>query len=149
ALYTKGESKTGKMTSKKVDNGGIAPTVQLTFQLFLLLASVVVINMQHISHYFQISFLPVALFGILCLFKLLSKTSNIYFHLSVTILLVQIFLITVFLSNQFIQLEWIMMIIVIFNFICWFFIGYKYKLKYLQYIGVILMVVTLIYIFFS
>src|SRR5690625_6740577 len=85
----------------------------------------------------------------LCLFKLLSKNSDIYFHLSLTILLVDFFLVTVFLGNQYIHSEWGSSIIVIFNFICWLFIGYKYKLKYLQIITIFLLIFTTFYMFFS
>lgn len=149
ALYTKGENDTEISTKGKEDTLGLISILQLTLVFFILLSSVVVINMQHISHSFQIVFLILSILGMLWLFKLLSKNRDIYFHLSLTILLVHLFLITVFLGNNYIHLEWISSIIVVFNFICWLIIGYKYKLKYLQVIAFFLMVFTTFYIFLS
>ncbi|HLQ97878.1 MAG TPA: hypothetical protein VK135_04225 [Candidatus Dormibacteraeota bacterium] len=149
ALYTKGESGTEASTKGKGDTTGLFSILQLTIQFFILLSVVVVINMQHMSHSFQFIFLFLSFLGMLWLFKLLSKNRDIYFHLSLTILLVDFFLVTVFLGNQYIHSEWGSSIIVIFNFICWLFIGYKYKLKYLQIITIFLLIFTTFYMFLS
>ena len=149
ALYTKGEHETEVSIKGRGDTSGLFSILQLTIEFFILLLVVVVINTQHISHSFQAIFLFLSLLGMLWLFKLLSGNRDIYFHLSLAILLVNFFLVTVFLGNQYIHLEWINSIIVIFNFICWLFIGYKYKLKYLQITATFLMIFTTFYIFLS
>lgn len=149
ALYTKGRDETKISISEKDEKLEFVSILQLTTQFFLLLTAVVVLNMQNVRPSFQTIFLSTALLVIFWLFKLLSKKTNIYFHLSITILLVQLFLITIFLANQYVHFEWIISVVVICNFICWFMIGFKYKLKYLQIIAVILMVFTIFYSFLA
>src|SRR5690625_7665778 len=91
ALYTKGRDETKISISEKDEKLEFVSILQLTTQFFLLLTAVVVLNMQNVRPSFQTIFLSTALLVMFWLFKLLSKKNNIYFHLSITILLVQLF----------------------------------------------------------
>lgn len=145
ALYTKGEN---EVETEKANDIGLASIIQLSCQFLLLLFSIIVINMQHINLTFQYIFLPISFLIIFWLFRTLHKNRDIYFQLSTVILLVHFLLITMFLGNQMSDKQWVAHMIIIFNFICWFLIGHKYQLKFLQLIGLILTIISIVFMFF-
>lgn len=147
ALYTKGESEIETSMSSGERRLGLTPILQFMGQFLLLLLVVIVINMQQMNLFFQIIFLLLSFLAVFWLFKLLTKERDLYFHLSTVILMVHFFLITLFLGNQYFNIQWGTNIIIIANFICWFVVGGKYQLKYLQIISVILTIITIIYTF--
>jgi|SRR5690625_4006598 len=144
ALYTKGEN---EAASTSEGRAGLVPILQFVGQFLLLLVSVIVMNAAYMNHIFQVISLFLLLFGIFWLFKLLTKSHDIFFHLSTVILLVHFFLITVFLSNQYLNIQLGTNIIMIGNFICWFVIGRKYRLTYLLIISSLLTIFAIIYTF--
>lgn len=129
ALYTNGD---GFVEDEQVKRLSLVKITQLLLLILLLPFALLVIYSALFQTYIQ--------FGVLMLFILYSfwqyrgfkLQQDFFYHLSLAIFLLLLFLTTIFLSNTYSITNWFTQVIIIMNFVCWFILGRKMDLKYLQ-----------------
>lgn len=148
ALYTEGEG-TEEIATKGIHKKhGIAPTIQLMTQMVLLLLSIIIINFQSINPIYKIIFLLLSLLITYWMFKKLEVKRDLFFYLSMLILLVFILLISVYISNLYMTNQWLINLVIAFNLIGWFLMALKYQMKSLFILSVTAFGFICIYAFF-
>jgi len=145
ALYTQGEG----------EKRFFKPKYERTFMIYLPLLvsliplSVVITYLTQFSLTLQISLLIVFLLFSLFSYFLFKRHKFQYTYIALLTTLILILFITVFITNYFSINKFILPLIILLNFIVWYFIGKWEKLKLLQIISVGSFVFTCFYIIFQ
>jgi hypothetical protein len=147
ALYTKGDRimETEETDTPKETRNDSNLILQLCLLILLLPFSFLVLYFTEFHSGLQL--------GILILFLCYAiwsygyhKQANAWItKLALMITLLLILLLTIFLSNQLVSDQYILYFVIMLNFVGWFLIGNKFKLKFLMVISIFLLIFSILY----
>lgn len=144
ALYSKGED-TSKLTNKN-KAFKITQIVRITLLFIMLLLSFLLVYFLEMESIWQTILLIVILIFSSSLYILLRRNQDFAYHFGMVIVLAIYFIASIHISTLYIKNQQILYFVLFSNFIAWFYVGQKQRLKYLKITSIIFTVFTVIYI---
>ncbi|MFD1038505.1 hypothetical protein ACFQ3N_08885 [Virgibacillus byunsanensis] len=147
ALYTNGEDQIETEPSTK-SHKKFKPTtfIQIILLLLLIPFSFLVIYFTQFSMVLQISTLLFFIGYSFWMYQNFRKDKDMYYHLSLIVLLFLLLLTTMFLTGLLWNSDWVIAILLLIHFVSWFIISKKNNIKYLKITSVFGIIFTIFYI---
>ena len=152
ALYTNGEDIDANLESKQLGRHKGRKTsattmLQIILLLMLLPFSFLVLYFTEFHIYLQLGILTLFLSYALWSFLYLKQRKIIYYHLGLMISLFLLLLLSISISSLIFNQAFLLNVVILINFILWFFLSRIYKLRYLLYTSILGLIFVIIYAF--
>lgn len=152
ALYTNGEDIDANLESKQLGRHKGRKTsattmLQIILLLMLLPFSFLVLYFTEFHIYLQLGILTLFLSYALWSFLYLKQRKIIYYHLGLMISLFLLLLLSISISSLIFNQAFLLNVVILINFILWFFLSRIYKLHYLLYTSILGLIFVIIYAF--